>query len=338
MGKSVEQYDGMWMGLARRWKSAIPVALAIILLCGFGYGAAAAAGGGAHTTVAQFLLWDWNPVPWLGGIATLAYYYYQYDRYQANQKQLILWRPWMVWSFTAGVLSMLLLWESPLNILAPQSMAAYTLKLMGPFEIPAPLIALGIPFAIIQYEKKRGIVWKLIELVHQPFVSGAMLLTLLVLWGMGDQMKKGLDSSVVFTLLPAAYFVTGIVVWLQSLHAFPKWASFRHPLVKMGYVWMMETVMMAMGSIWFWAKTSMNPIHVPHFLWGMTPMYDQRMAGLVMISLALPTMSLVFWHFWEWLETILREPESEVIHAAERFLDRRAIRVEAAQKVESNLT
>ena len=334
--KQYEQYDGLWTGLVRRWKVGVPVALAIALLYALGYASA-----GDHSTVLQFLLRDCNPIPWVGAIFALAYYYKQYDRYQANRLQLILWRPWMVWSFTAGVLAMLLLWESPLNALAPRSMAAFTLKLMGPFEIPAPLIALGVPFSIIQYEKKSGIIWRLLKLVHQPLVSGTTLLILLVFWSMSDQMRRGLDNSVIFALLPAVYFVTGVVVWLQSLHAFPKWANLRHPIAKMGYVWMMETVMMGMGTMWFWAKTRMNPIHAPHLLWGMTPIYDQRMAGIVMIALALPTMSLVFWHFWEWLETILREPESEVINAAERFLDRRGLRLEAAQSsqdAESNLT
>jgi len=183
-------------------------------------------------------------------------------------------------------------------------MTLYTLKLMGEFELAAPLIVFGIPFKLID-EKTNGAFWKLLRFMHRPSVTAVILAVILVIWDMSDQMSLGLKSPLVFALLPGVYLVSGIIVWMQSLQVFPSWPNLRNHLQKALYVWIMEMAMMAMGGIWFWSAMSMNPAQSSHMLWGLTPLLDEHLAGMMMTFLSLPTMCLVTWHFWQWMEGVL---------------------------------
>ena len=286
--------------LLLRWKMALPISLVVIVLYASGYLVA-----GAPVRLTTLLLMNLNPIPWLGAIGVIAYYFLKYDRYMADQGSDANWSKWKVWTFVAGILMTMFLWESPLNAFVPESMTLYTLKLMGEFELAAPLIVFGIPFKLIDHEKMNGAFWKLLRFMHHPSVTAVILAVILVIWDMSDQMSLGLKSPLVFALLPGVYLVSGIIVWMQSLQVFPSWPNLRNHLQKALYVWIMEMAMMGMGGIWFWSAMSMNPAQSSHMLWGLTPLFDEHLAGMMMTFLSLPTMCLVTWHFWQWMEGVL---------------------------------
>ena len=300
-------YMRLTMAIANRWKVFMPMLLVVTLLYATRYLAE-----GASYNIATLYLVTLNPIPWIGAIGLIIYYFKKYDQHKTSPDQSAHWPRWKVWSFMAGILMMLLLWESPLNAFVPKSMTLYTLKLMGQFELAAPLIVFGIPFKLIDQKRTDGVLWKLLRFMHRPFVSTVVLAIILVIWDMSDQMAWGLKSPLVFVLLPSVYLFSGVIVWMQSLQAFPLWPNFRNHLRKAVYVWAMEVAMMAMGGIWFWSAMSMNPTQSAHRLWGLTPLVDQHLAGMLMMALALPTMCLVSWHFWQWIEDILREPGGHV--------------------------
>jgi cytochrome c oxidase assembly factor CtaG len=249
-----------------------------------------------------------NPIILLAAMVVMGQYLYQYDSHSANGRERIVWPQWKMWSFVAGLFLTIILWNSPVNFLVRQSMIIYTIKLMGEFELAAPLLVFGIPVNVT-FNNKRYL-YGLLRFVHSPAVSSLALLSLLVLWSMSSQMYLGFKYSVIFTLLPGAYLALGIILWVQSLKVFPSLPNLRNHLQKAGYVFVTELIMMGMGGMWFWSSTSTNPMGSSHILWGITPLSDQRFAGIAMMALSLPTMCLVSWHFWRWIEDILHDPET----------------------------
>ena len=82
--------------LMRRWKTALPISLAVIVLYASGYLLA-----GAPVGLTTLLLMNLNPIPWLGAIGVIAYYFLQYDRYMADRGSDANWSKWKVWTFVA---------------------------------------------------------------------------------------------------------------------------------------------------------------------------------------------------------------------------------------------
>jgi cytochrome c oxidase assembly factor CtaG len=177
---------------------------------------------------------------------------------------------------------------------------------MGSFELAAPLLVFGVPVNMTINNKR--FLYGFFRFAHSPAVTGFALLSLLVLWGMSSQMYLGLKYSVMFTLLPGIYLALGVILWMQSLKVFPSLPNLRNHLQKAVYVFVTELTMMGMGGILFWSSASMNPMRSSHILWGMTQLSDQRLSGIAMMALSLPTMCLVSWHFWRWIEDVLQDP------------------------------
>ncbi len=282
----------------------------VLVWAGMYYAGYAAAGVDIRTL--QFWAADLNPLPWLAGAAILHLYLTRHDRYRAQGGDARLWSVWRVVSFVSGLLLMLVLWESPLNGFVGRSMALYTVKLMGEFELAAPLLVLGIPFGLIDAARLKGPLWSIVRVAHRPLVTGVGLAVILVVWDMTDQMALGLHNGLVFGLLPAVYLALGMMVWMQSLQVLPGFPNLKNHLRKGLYVWAMEFAMMAMGTVWFLsAMRDMNPSTGAPLLWGINRMTDIHMAGAVMTGLSLPTMCLVSWHFWQWISGVVGVSESE---------------------------
>ncbi len=293
--------------LVARWWLFIPMAVVLPALYQVGY-----ADSGPYANAWRFWTADFNPLPWLGALAVMAVYLRAYDERRARQGDEGAWSRWRVGSFLAGVLVALVLWESPINVLVRESMTLYTVKLMGEFEVAAPLIVWGIPFGLIDGERLSGWVWRVVRFLHRPAVTGLALAVILVLWDMSDQMALGLRNALVFLVLPGVYLGLGVLVWMQSLQVFPSWPNLHSHLKKAVYVWAMELAMMAMGAIWFWSgMRMMDPASAGRVLWGLTRVGDEHIAGAVMTGLSLPTMCLVTWHFWQWIGGIIGESESQ---------------------------
>jgi cytochrome c oxidase assembly factor CtaG len=181
---------------------------------------------------------------------------------------------------------------------------------MGEFELAAPLLVLGVPVNMTINNKR--FLYGFFRFAHRSAVTGFDLLSLLVLWGMSSQMYLGLKYSIMFTLLPGIYLALGIILWMQSLKFFRHCQIFEIIMQKACYVFVTELTMMGMGGMLFWSSASMNPMRSSHILWGMTQLSDQRLSGIAMMALSLPTMCLVSWHFWRWIEDVLQDPETRL--------------------------
>ena len=279
----------------------------VVLMYAIGISMMMAKGG----DVTSLLLYV-NPVVLLAAMVLMGQYLYAYDNHVVNGRERVEWPQWKMWSFVAGLFFMVVLWSSPMNFLIHRSMTLYTIKLMGEFELAAPLLVFGMPSNIFTINHNTRYLYGLLKFAHRPAVTSIILLFLLVFWSMSNQMYLGLKYGVLFTLLPGAYLAVGILVWMQSLKVFPSLPNLRNHLQKAVYVWATELAMMGMGGIWFWSATSMNPMQSSHMLWGLTRLSDQHLAGLFMTALSLPTMCLVTWHFWQWMEEILHDPETRL--------------------------
>ncbi len=307
MGGTQTVGGGNFGGVARRWKGILAGVVVLAVIYAKGYALA-----GADADSWHFWAADMNPLPWLGAIMLIAVYWTRYDRYKATGGDPTLWSGVRVWCFVAGVLVALALWESPLNGFVGRSMTLYTVKLMGEFELAAPLIVAGIPFGLIDATRSKGGFWGLVRFLHNPGVTAVALAIVLALWSMTAQMAVGLRDAFMFGILPGIYLVLGMMVWIQSLRCLPTFPNFSNHLRKGIYVWAMETTMMGMGAMWFWsAMRGMNPSTSQPLVWGLSRITDIHMAGATMMALSVPTMCLVFWHFWQWIATVVGVSEND---------------------------
>ena len=298
---------GAMGGVLRHWRLVLPMLAVWAVVYWDGYAAA-----GVDTGSWRFWAADLNPVPWLGALILFGVYVARYEGYRAGGGDAGRWSRWRIASFVAGVLLALALWESPLNGFVGRSMTLYTVKLMGEFEFAAPLIVLGIPFDLIDSARAKGGWWSVLRVLHRPMVTAVGLAVILALWDMTDQMAVGLRNALVFGILPGVYLGLGMIVWMQSMQALPAFPNLTSHLRKGVYVWAMELAMMAMGAVWFWsAMRGMNPAVGAPLVWGMSRVADEHLAGAVMTGLSFPTMCLVFWHFWQWIASLVGVSENE---------------------------
>ncbi|MHB1672205.1 MAG: cytochrome c oxidase assembly protein [Acidiferrobacter sp.] len=307
MSESQAVFGGNCAGVARRWKGIVAGFLALAVIYVKGYAVA-----GAQADSWHFWAADLNPLPWLGAVMLMAVYWTRYDRYKVEGGAPGVWWGVRVLSFMAGVLVALALWESPLNGFVGRSMTLYTVKLMGEFELAAPLIVFGIPFGLVDATRTKGVFWSVLRFLHNPGVTAVALAIVLALWDMSAQMALGLRDAFMFAILPGVYLGLGMVVWIQSLQALPSFPNFSSHLRKGIYVWAMETTMMGMGAMWFWsAMTGLNPSTNQPLVFGLSRITDVHMAGATMMALSLPTMCLVFWHFWQWIANVVGVSEND---------------------------
>jgi putative membrane protein len=161
--------------------------------------------------------------------------------------------------------------------------------------IAAPLIAYALPAPARRYE--RPALW----------ISACAFFFALWFWHMPAPYDATFDSTAIYWAMHFTLFGSGLILWRALIHHS---AAVTADVLAAGIFTSMQ-----MGLLGAVLSLASRPLFYPHLIapysWGMTPLQDQALGGVIMW---VPGIALFLWvglrslhRLWIWLETA-RQP------------------------------
>jgi putative membrane protein len=246
----------------------------------------------AHEAVGPSELWSsWHPEPLI--LATLALTALLYRRGLAHQRA---WRrpaarPAEVVAFAGGLLVLAVALASPLEGAASSLFAAHMVQHLLLMMVAAPLLVLGRPVVVLSQALPRR--WRRVlrararrrvrvtaHSLSHPAVVWAVGAMVLWAWHLPALYEVALSHDALHALEHVSLVASSALVWALALGRGPR--SLATPMAVMV---LFATALQsgALGAVLALARTPLYPIHAPAApLWGLTPLEDQQLAGVLM--------------------------------------------------------
>ncbi|HEY8578514.1 MAG TPA: cytochrome c oxidase assembly protein [Beijerinckiaceae bacterium] len=199
---------------------------------------------------------------------------------------------WRVGCFAVGWLSLAASLISPLHWLGERLFAAHMVEHEALMAIAAPALALARPGAALAWAAPRGARgwiapflrrWRLRAVwafLTRPFVATVLHGAALWLWHAPALFEAALASPRLHWLQHVSFFATGLLFW---------WSLLRGPTRERGYgaaVFYLFATSLHTGFLGVLLSHAQRPLYplqtnaAPE--WGLTPLEDQQLAGLIM--------------------------------------------------------
>ena len=169
------------------------------------------------------------------------------------------------------------------------SMAIYSGALMGLNQFAPPLMLLGLtPAQRTQMQSSWPGSWLL-----DPWVAVSTFIALTAIVSLPQVFDRSLANAVFAAPLGVLELAVGLMLWFQIIPAKKQY----FPLWRQGILgWIAGLPMMAIGIIWIWSD---HVLYAPYLnvicQWNVTPIQDQRWAGMLMVLFGLPLQLRSAW-------------------------------------------
>lgn len=168
------------------------------------------------------------------------------------------------------------------------SMTIYASGLMSLNQIAAPLLILGLP-----HSSRAGLCRSLFgRWLFDPWVAFSTFIVFTTLVSLPGIFNKSLVEAIFAGPLGVLELLTGVMIWIQLLPAKGMDAPWQRGVAG----WIAGLPMMVIGVIWIWSS---QVLYSPYLnvicLWNVTPLQDQRWAGMLMILFGLPLQLRSAW-------------------------------------------
>jgi len=238
--------------------------------------------------------WSWNPEA-LALVPLSAAYFLALRRYPAS--------PWRIASFLAAMVLLLAVSVTPVHTLGMHFLLTVHLLQNVVFAEWAPLlVVLGIPPALAaKIARSRSI-----RALTHPAVALPLWLANYMLWHLPWLYDTALENpSTLLHLEHALYLFTGLALWWCVFHDEP------HRLgagARAGYVFAAFVLGSPIGLVLALVPNAIYDFYVAahHRVWGLSPLEDQQLAGVLM---AVEQAIVFFAVFAFWLLRFLAEEE-----------------------------
>jgi putative membrane protein len=238
--------------------------------------------------------WTWSPAVVLGLAAAALWYGYGLRR---------LWREAGTgrgvprrapWAFGAGLTAVALALCSPLDALGETLFAAHMIQHLVLLLIAAPLLALGTaPLALLWalpptgrralgawWRRRHGLA-RLAGVLTTPAVAWAASVGTLLFWHLPGPYRAALGHEAVHAVEHLTFLATGVLFWWVLLR--PDGYRRLHPGLGVLYVFTAGLPGGLLGALLTFAGRPLYPGQsAGAALWGLTPLQDQQLAGLIM--------------------------------------------------------
>ncbi len=201
---------------------------------------------------------------------------------------------WAPWCFGAGLLTVALALFSPLDRLGETLFAAHMAQHLVLMLVAAPLLALGAPLlpllwafspgarrAAAGWWHRRTLVRRLLGLLGSPAAAWALSVGALVFWHLPGPFRAALHHDAVHALEHASFLATSTLFWWVVLR--PDGYRRLHPGLAVLYVFTAGLPNGLLGALLTFAG---RPLYAGQSagaaLWGLAPLQDQQLAGLIM--------------------------------------------------------
>jgi putative membrane protein len=203
-------------------------------------------------------------------------------------------RPWQAAAFAGGLLTLFLALVSPLDALSAALFSAHMVQHLALILVAAPLLVLGAPLLPFLWalpvpaRQAIGGWWKRASVLRigwralgQPLVVWVLHTAVVWLWHLPGPFQAALASEPVHALEHASFLGTALLFWWTVIHPGARERLGYGPGVL--YVFAMSVQSGALGALITFASTPWYPAYGESApAWGLSPLEDQQLAGLIM--------------------------------------------------------
>jgi putative membrane protein len=199
---------------------------------------------------------------------------------RAGQDHVI--HTWQVACFSGGLLTVLVALESPLDALSADLFAAHMVQHLLLLLVAGPLLVLGAPLVPLLWalpEASRRVLgaWFLrASRLGRPAVAFALHSVALWVWHVPILYDAALKNRPVHVLEHVSFLGTAVLFWWAVLYGGR--VGYRSGVL---YVFGLALQSTVLGALLAFAPVPWYTGHRP-LSWGMTPLEDQQLAGLIM--------------------------------------------------------
>ena len=198
------------------------------------------------------------------------------------------------WRLLAGVLGILVVAISALGLRDPlASMSSYTAALMALNQIAPPLLLLALPGPIRTGRLGRGKVGWLINFLLDPWAATILFMGLSTAISLPGVFDRSVADALYATPLGALELLCGLLFWAQFI---PATRSIKAGWLAGALAWAGAMPMTVIAVIWM---LSSDVIYTPYLnvmcRWNISPLLDQRWAGLLMFVAGAPVQLVGAW-------------------------------------------
>jgi putative membrane protein len=195
---------------------------------------------------------------------------------------------WSVLAFWAGMFALVAALISPLENLSKALFSAHMIQHLLIILVAAPLLVLSKPVAPLLWglpqggrrlftrvERKKALraLWRALT---QPLAVWGIHMAVIWLWHLPTLYESALYNDTIHVLEHASFFLTALLYWWAVLQP-------QHYGVHVLSVFGMAMGSAALGALITFTRVPWYPAHTPYTAaWGLTPLEDQRLAGLIM--------------------------------------------------------
>jgi len=252
--------------------------------------------------------WDLKPTVVGGAFAVVMLYSSALLRDEAP----VDWR--RLGAFLLGVAAMLLALVSPIDAASHRLLSMHMLQHVLLSTVGPPLVLLGLSPGLLAPLTRWESARRLLRLATNPVVAGTLFMINMWLWHIPVLYETALNDLGVHITMHVAFMATGLLFWWPVVRPLPELARTSEMVL---VLYLIATGFpMGLLSLLFFASGS--PVYdyydTAERLWGVSPLIDQQIAGLIMGALgeaaAFVAVTFLFFRFLD------REEAREAASAA----------------------
>lgn len=223
-------------------------------------------------------------------------------------------------AFSLGVLVIFLAAGSPLHDLADERLvSAHMLQHILLMLVAAPLLLAGVPTWVWQALLRLPRAMPAARLLTHPLVALAAFNGVLLLTHLPSVVELQLREWWFHLFVHGVQLAAGVLMWWPVLSSVPELPRLSYPL-QMGYLFVQSLLPTVMASfVTFADRVVYSPYAEAPRLWGISPIQDQQIAGLVMKLLGGAILwvfiAIAFFRWYEREEAEARGPRWQEIEA-----------------------
>jgi cytochrome c oxidase assembly factor CtaG len=205
--------------------------------------------------------------------------------------------------FMAGWLAMFLALVSPLDNAAHRLLSMHMLQHVFLTTIGPPLILLGLTPAVLEPLTRQPKLMRALKLLTNPAVSGTLFIVNMWFWHIPPVYETALDHLPVHIVMHFAFMGAGLLFWWPVIQPLPQLGRVSEG-ARLLYLFV-TGFPMELQALLFVASGSVIYDYYDHSLglWGLPPLEDQQIAGLIMGGLGeVASFVGITWLFFRYLD------------------------------------
>ena len=137
-----------------------------------------------------------------------------------------------------------------------------------------------------------------LRVLGHPFVALPLWAVNLYAWHLPSLYQAALHHDAIHALEHACFFTFGALMWAPVVEVLPAPEWFGSG-AKLGYIAVVRGIETVLGNVFIWSSSVFYPWYVhTHAIWGISPIRDQNLAGVVMMSEGgIVTLAALCWLF-----------------------------------------